>query len=114
MTKKQAGKLNEVNRANIAGGFPAESETMSMESQQLESSQENGKKLDRLIQLIEGTGPHDGGMLSKVDKHEVALYGEGDHPGILTKVNIMWRVHVWLLCSVSGGLGAMLMWVFKK
>jgi len=87
---------------------------MNMEQQNLESSKSNGQKLDQLIQLIQGTGPHDGGMLGKIEKHELALYGEGEHPGIMTKVNIMWRAHVWVLCSASGGLGAILMWFFKK
>jgi len=87
---------------------------MSMEQQNLETSQENGKKLDRLIQLIEGTGPHDGGMLGKVERHEIALYGEGDRPGLITKVSIMWQVHVWLLVTVSSALGALAMWFIKK
>jgi len=87
---------------------------MSMEQQNLASSQSNGEKLDRLIQLIEGSGPHDGGMLGKLEKHDIALYGEGERPGLITKVSIMWRVHVWLLVSVSSMGGAIVMWLIKK
>lgn len=33
-----------------------------------------------------------------------AIYGNGEL-GISQKNNIMWRLHVWVLCSLSGGFG---------
>ena len=34
------------------------------------------------------------------------LQGEGENLGIIAQHRIMWRFHVWLLCSLSAGLGA--------
>lgn len=80
----------------------------------LDISKHNSGKLDRLIQLIEGTGAHDSGLIGKLDKHELVLFGDMEKPGIVTKVNFMWRLHVWLLCTASGLGGAVFTWIFKK
>jgi hypothetical protein len=36
------------------------------------------------------------------------LQGEHGQLGLLQKVEIMWRMHVWVLCSISAGLGGAL------
>ena len=33
------------------------------------------------------------------------LRGDADKLGLLAEHRIMWRVHVWALCTLSGGLG---------
>lgn len=73
-----------------------------------ETSEVNGRKLDEILQLIKGDGPEAPGMLARVARHDLTLYGADDKPGIVTKVNTMWRIHVWLLCSFSG-LGGFLL-----
>ena len=60
---------------------------------------ENGRKIDRVITLLEGQGPDAPGLLHTIRKHSDAINQmEG-------KVNIMWRVHVWVLCTASAGVG---------
>lgn len=68
-------------------------------------SAENAKKLDRLIFLMEGAGEDTPGIVHKLNEHDLVLMGQRGEPGLMSKVNIMWRVHVWLLCSLSGLVG---------
>lgn len=73
-----------------------------------EISIENGKKLDRIMLFLEGAGEDAPGLLHNVAKHGHALYGDNGHDGLISRVAIMWRIHVWVLCSVSAGFGFML------
>jgi len=41
-----------------------------------------------------------------VKDHDIALYGKEGELGMTHKVAVIWRVHVWLLCLVSGMVGA--------
>lgn len=38
------------------------------------------------------------------DKLARDFYGNGAL-GVMQKVTIMWRIHVWVLCTLSGGIG---------
>ena len=60
---------------------------------------ENGKKIDRIIDLLQGQGPDAPGVLHEVRKHGIAI------DDMDKKVTIMWRVHVWVLCTASAGVG---------
>jgi hypothetical protein len=44
-------------------------------------------------------------MLADVRLLKTTIMGNGGF-GLSQKVNVMWRVHVWLLCSASAVLGA--------
>lgn len=69
------------------------------------ASAENSKKLDRMIILLEGAGADTPGLVQIVSSHSEALFGVRGRNGIIQRVDVMWRVHVWILCSVSAGAG---------
>lgn len=68
------------------------------------------QKLDRLIQLMEGDGEDAPGVISRLGMVETILYGKDRVGGIVQEHRIMWRIHVWLLCSASACLGFVLKW----
>ena len=74
---------------------------------------ENSKKLDRLLALIEGE-ENAPGLLGRVAAHDKTLYGIDGSNGVVNKVNVMWRAHVWLLCSMSGIAGFLLKDIMTK
>lgn len=76
------------------------------------TSLDNSRKLDRIIQLIEGEKDAPG-ILGRLALHEETLFGRRGKDGMVSKVNIMWRAHVWLLCSLSGLVGYVLKGVIK-
>jgi hypothetical protein len=80
---------------------------MSESTPQMHSA-DNSKKLDRLIQLMEGQQDAPG-VLGKLALHEEMLFGKKGGRGLVSKVDIMWRLHVWILCAVSGASG----WLLK-
>ncbi len=46
------------------------------------------------------------GLEGAVARHEKELYGDGKELGISQKVTVLWRLHVWLLCLLSGLAGS--------
>jgi hypothetical protein len=34
--------------------------------------------------------------------------------GVSQKVDVMWRIHVWVLCSISAGLGVIVTLLIQK
>ena len=72
-----------------------------------EASLENSRKLDELILLIKGQDDAPG-MLARIALHEEVLFGHRGNSGLINKVNMMWKLHTWLLCSLSAGVGASL------
>jgi len=77
-------------------------------------SMENGRKLDEVILLLKGQGDDAPGLLHKVAQHGRALYGTNGHDGLISRVAIMWRRHVWILCTVSAGIGGALGFILKS
>jgi hypothetical protein len=61
------------------------------------------RKLDRILILIEGDGENAPGLNGRVSKLEGAVFGGEQAMGLLTRTMIMWRVHVWMLCTLSAG-----------
>ncbi len=41
-----------------------------------------------------------------ISKHDKELYGDGTNLGISQKVTVLWRLHTWLLCSLSALAGS--------
>lgn len=68
------------------------------------TSKLNSEKLDRILAMLEGFGQAPG-LLSKVEMHDKILFGEQGKDGLISKVNTLWRIHVWLSCSVSAIIG---------
>jgi len=48
------------------------------------------------------------GLVSKVEGVRNSFWGHGDDLGDHHRTHVMWRFHVWLLCSGSAGLGGLL------
>lgn len=74
-------------------------------------SQANSHKLDTLAsdvakvrQLLEGEQDAPG-VLARITLIETVIFGRHGKEGLATKVNFMWKVYVWLLCSLSGVVG---------
>ena len=76
-------------------------------------SEENGRKLDRIIQLLEGDGEGAPGLIKRVAAVERVLQGVEGTYGVITKVTIMWRFWIWILCTASAGVGALATELFK-
>lgn len=55
-----------------------------------------------------------GGVEAVVSRHDKELYGDGASLGISQKVNVLWRLHVWLLCLLSGLAGSGITLAFQK
>ena len=68
------------------------------------TSQTNAAKLDRLLQLIEGETDAPG-ILARLTLLETVMFGRHGRDGLATKVNFMWRFYIWVLCSMSAGIG---------
>jgi hypothetical protein len=64
------------------------------------ASIENSKKLDRILMILEGQ-PDQPGLIATVQKHHQILHGNGSGFGLVQKVSVMWRIHVWVLCTCS-------------
>ena len=70
-----------------------------------EISLENSRKLDRIVQLLEGEGDSSPGLLARVSSLEVLMFGKDHSSGLIHKVSVMWRFYVWLLCTLSATVG---------
>ena len=73
---------------------------------------EHTKKLDTILMLLQGSQDMPG-LIGNQRKVMNDLYGNGKW-GIKTKLEMMWRLHVWLLCSGSAVLGYIAREVFEK
>jgi hypothetical protein len=77
-------------------------------------SEQNSHKLDRIVQLLEGDGKDAPGLVNRLGTLESILYGKDKAGGLVQEHRIMWRVHVWLLCSASASLGFAAKWGLDK
>lgn len=80
-------------------------------------SEQNAAKLDvltlqvaRIIQAVEG----DPGIASRLHVMERVLFGEDGAGGLIQEHKLLWRAHVWLLCTLSAGMGAVATIVIQK
>ena len=65
------------------------------------------QKIDRILLLLEGE-PAAPGIISRLNSMEHIIYGRDQTLGLRSKVLIMWRVHIWLLCTSSAACGFLL------
>ena len=65
------------------------------------------QQLDRILYLLEGEEDIPG-VVKRVATLEELLMGRRGNDGMVHQVRTMWRVHIWILCSLSGGLGYLL------
>ena len=68
-------------------------------------------KLDRVLERLDQ-------MAGQVAQHEKALYGEDGEFGLVHQMRVMWRAHIWVLCTASAAAGsvgtAAIMWVIGQ
>ncbi len=74
----------------------------------------NSDKLDelrlstnRIIALIEGEEDAPG-ILARIALHDEVLFGRQDRMGMVTRVTLMWRIHVWGLTTLGVVTGYLL------
>lgn len=63
------------------------------------SDAELANRLDRLIEKLDE-------LAVDVRRHEIALFGKDGDLGIIQQVRVVWRIHVWVLCSFSAAAGS--------
>ena len=63
-------------------------------------------RLAKIESILHGNGSE--GLLSRTKRIEDLLEGDGKAFGMATKVAILWRGHLWVLCTASGLLGTIL------
>ena len=74
-------------------------------------SRSNAQKLDHLLQRVERInqlieGEEDApGVLARLALMEAVMFGKHGKEGLATKVNFMWKIYVWVLCTLSGVIG---------
>lgn len=62
-------------------------------------------KLNRIVLLLEGDGKDIPGVIQRVNALNELLLGKGGIDGVVQKVNSMWKIHIWILCTASAGMG---------
>lgn len=66
-------------------------------------------KVERIIVMIEGTGEDAPGLMARLSLVERILYGkEHQDEGLVYRVGVLWRLHVWVLCTLSAAGGFVL------
>lgn len=61
----------------------------------------------RILYLLEGEEDVPG-LVKRVANLEELLLGRRGKDGMAHQVRTMWRVHIWILCTLSGALGYVL------
>lgn len=79
-----------------------------------EVSLSNAKKLDRIVYLLEGDGVDSPGLVHRVATMDEMIMGRHGRGGLAHKVDVMWRAHVWVLCTLSGLAGFVLKATVEK
>jgi hypothetical protein len=76
-------------------------------------SQDNSRKLDEILVWIRGdeTNP---GFSERLRLVEKLLFGREGNRGLIQEHTIMWRIHVWVLCSFSAGLGVLITLLIQR
>lgn len=66
-------------------------------------------KVQRILVIIEGTGEDAPGLMARLSLVERVLFGkERQDEGLVYKVGVLWRVQVWVLCTLSAAAGFVL------
>lgn len=70
---------------------------------------QNCRELEHDMQVmkavIQGSGADAPGLVSRVALIERVMFGKEQQEGMVYKVNILWRMHLWVLCTLSGLAG---------
>lgn len=62
------------------------------------------QQVERILYLLEGEEDVPG-VVKRVASLEELLLGRRGNDGMAHQVRTMWRVHIWILCTLSGAFG---------
>lgn len=54
------------------------------------------------------------GLVGRVARHHLSLYGNDQEFGVIHKVNVVWKTYIWLLCTGSAAAGMFAMWMIER
>lgn len=74
-------------------------------AQHFDNCEDVQRDLGRVKSLLEGGGEDAPGLVSRVATIERVIFGKEMQEGMAYKVNVLWRMHVWVLCTLSGLAG---------
>src|ERR1017187_6568234 len=63
-----------------------------------------GKKIDRILQIIDGEGAVYPGLVSVVSAHQKTLFGKDEQPGLVQTVNILTKFKSWVTHSLTAAI----------
>lgn len=63
------------------------------------------RSIEHIKMLLEGTGVDSPGIVQRVALIERVMFGKEQQEGIVYQVKLLWRMHVWVLCTLSGLAG---------
>jgi len=76
---------------------------------------------DRIVELVTSLKAQVSQLREQVGKIEEAMEvyqteisGNGNNMGIRTRVAIIWRTYVWILCSASAVSGSFITWMVMR
>jgi hypothetical protein len=47
-------------------------------------------------------------IATEMERYDELLFGKGGSLGLAQQVKVMWRIHVWILCTLSAIAGSIL------
>ena len=62
------------------------------------------QQMDRILYLLEGEEDVPG-LVKRIATLEELLMGRRGNDGMVHQVRTMWRIHIWILCTMSGAAG---------
>lgn len=65
------------------------------------------QQMDRILYLLEGEEDMPG-VVKRIANLEELLLGKRGNDGMVHQVKTMWRVHIWVLCTLSAAIGFVL------
>ena len=77
-----------------------------MHNHEQQETDSTDRKVDRSLQLLEGDEDAPG-LMKRVAFMETLLFGKDRASGMIHKVTVMWRIHIWVLCTASAFVGFM-------
>ena len=66
-------------------------------------------KVNKCLVVLEGSGEDAPGLMARLSLLERVLFGkERQDEGIVYKVGVLWRINVWVMCTMSAAAGFLL------
>lgn len=76
-------------------------------------SHDNARKLDRLLDLVQGAQDAPG-LLGRLALVERVLFGQDNSGGMVSQHQTLWKIHKWLIGLVGVAMGALITLAVEK